>query len=151
MKKYLFIVLLVWGWSCAPTPTFIPKVSEINAVDFTPFTEKGFLFTPNKYTQDYESIGIINFTYFPEANLIEKKIKRGKDEKDDMIVKFWDIEKFDINLLLYEVYTASIQMGADALTEFSIKSVSSNHALGSSYPVSINGIQVYGFAIKRNK
>ena len=42
-------------------------------------------------------------------------------------------------------------MGADALTEFSIKSVSSNHALGSSYPVSINGIQVYGFAIKRNK
>ena len=86
MKKYLFIVLLVGVWSCTPTPTFIPKVSEINAVDFTPFTEKGFLFTPNKYTQDYESIGIINFTYFPEANLIEKKIKRGKDEKDDMIV-----------------------------------------------------------------
>ena len=151
MKKYLFIILFVGVWSCAPTPTFIPEVSEINAVDFTPFTEKGFLFTPNKYTQDYESIGIINFTYFPEANLIEKKIKRGEDLKDDMIVKFWDIEKFDINLLLYEVYTASIQMGADALTEFSIKSVSSNHALGSSYPVSINGIQVYGFAIKRNK
>ena len=68
-----------------------------------------------------------------------------------MLIKFWDIEKLDINLLLYEVYTASIQMGADALTEFSIKSVSSNHALGSSYPVTINGVQVYGFAIKRNK
>ena len=148
MKKYLFIVLLFGVWSCAPTRSFIPEVSKIYAIDFTPFTEKGFLFTPNEYTKDYESIGIINFTYFPEANLIKKNIKSDV-EKDDFIFEYWDIKNFDINILLYEVYTASIQMGADALTEFSIKSVASNHAMGSSHPVKIDGIEIQGFAIKR--
>ena len=52
-------------------------------------------------------------------------------------------------MLLYEVYTASIEMGADALTEFSIKSVVSNHAIGSSHPINIDGIEIQGFAIKR--
>ena len=55
-----------------------------------------------------------------------------------MLIKFWDIEKFNINLLLYEVYTASIQMGVDVNELYKI--VSSNHALGSSYPVTINEV-----------
>jgi hypothetical protein len=149
MKKYLLPFLFLCFWNCAPAPTFIPKYSKISAIDFSPFTEKGFLFTPNKYNGDYKSIGIINFTYFPEAKLTELKIKRNKRDDEGITKTFWDVESYDSNILLYEIYTSCVSLGADALTEFKIKNVQSKHGEDSTDPVTINGIEMYGFAIKR--
>ena len=38
--------------------------------NFTPYTEKGFLFTPEKYETEYGSIGLITCIIFPEKKKV---------------------------------------------------------------------------------
>ena len=149
MKKYLLSILLIGFWGCSPKLTYVPEKSEVSAIDFTPFTEKGFLFTPNKYLGDYESVGIIYFNYHPEAKLVEKVIQKSEDDIDNIKTEFWEVAQYDPNVLLYDVYTACVSMGADALTEFSFKGVQSHYGSGTIKPISIDGISIQGFAIKR--
>ena len=143
----LFIGLAFWG--CSPVITYVPEKSEVSAIDFTPFTKKDFLFTPNKYLGEYESVGIIYFKYHPEAKLVKKEIERSKDERDNITKTVWEVAEYNPNLLLYDVYTACVSMGADALTEFTFEGIQSDYGFGSAQPISIDGISIKGFAIKR--
>jgi hypothetical protein len=69
VRKYLSLILLI-TFSCA-RPKHIPGSLSISGINFAPFSKEGFLFTPNKYLGDYESIGIINLFFVPIASLIK--------------------------------------------------------------------------------
>ena len=65
--KYIYIILAALIISCSVI-THIPEKSTFYGLDFTRFTSRGFLITPEKYLNAYESIGIVTYTYMPGAN-----------------------------------------------------------------------------------
>ena len=82
MKKLLLILSIFLFVGCVTAPKRIPEVMIIMNVDFTKYSQKEFLFTPDSYTGDYESKGLITLTFYPEANKITTKmqIKNNTDE-----------------------------------------------------------------------
>ena len=87
-------MLLGWVEECS----FFQLIIDI---DFTEYTQKGFLFTPNAYTANYESIGLITIIYYPEARLITKEIEyEGKDKDGNKRTRKeseWVINKINSN------------------------------------------------------
>ena len=122
MKKLLIILSLIVG--CGAPPKVIPEIQLIIDIDFTEYTQKGFLFTPNAYTANYESIGLITIIYYPEARLVTRVIEyEGKDKEGNKRARKeseWVINKINSNALLDSVYTTCIEMGADAFTQLKI-------------------------------
>ncbi len=144
MRKYLSLILLI-TFGCAP-PKYIPESLSVSGINFAPFSEEGFLFTPNKYLGDYESIGIINLSFAPEANLIKstKKTSGG-----DRTTSSWVVNDMNPDTLLKKVHELCVDMGADALTEFEVSNFYNNHAVGTTHPITIMGLKFSGFAIRR--
>ena len=151
MKKLILLLLIV---GCATPPKVIPEIQLIIDIDFTEYTQKGFLITPNAYTGNYESIGLITLIYYPEARLITKEIEyEGKDKEGNKLTRKeseWVINKINSKALLDSVYTTCIEMGADAFTQLKILDAPTMpYAINTLNPVSINGIKIEGYAIKR--
>ena len=64
MKKLILLSILLIVSGCIPKPPSVISEQRIFlAVDFTKYSNEGFLFTPLKYEADYESVGLISF-YF---------------------------------------------------------------------------------------
>lgn len=141
--------------SCAE----LKELSKIDAyesvyeIDFSPFTQKDFLITPEKYLGEYESIGLIDYTIMPEANYVTVGIKKnvnysggvGSSVVED---KKWVSNKVDARQALDSIYIVCLEMGADALVNFKISTQEDNYQLIKN-PIKINGITITGFAIKR--
>lgn len=122
-------------------------------IDFTPFTQRDFLFTPEKYLGEYESIGLIDYTIMPEANYVsvgmEKKVNYTSSAGSTFVeVKKWVPNEVDSRQALDSIYNICLEMGADALVNFKISVHEDVYQLIIN-PVKINGITITGFAIKR--
>jgi len=146
MKKYLFIVLLVGVWSCSKPPLLSPEDFQFSAISFKKYTEKGFLFTPDTYEDKYESIGIIDATLFPEANL--KNAETGSPT-GSMI--YWVTEPINVQKALDSLYFDCVGMGADALVQIKFEVVEEKKYRDTTNPLLIKGLNIRGFAIKRIK
>ena len=71
MKKSILIAIAVLIFNgCVATLKFIPAEEYFMGIDFRPYTEQGFLFTPEKYLGEYESIGLVDLISVPEANYV---------------------------------------------------------------------------------
>lgn len=138
----MILILILCG--CTMPPTKVPEEFQFKTIPFTKYTEKGFLFTPNNYEKDYESIGIIDATLYPEANL--RSIKTGSP------IGYISWKKKDINFekALDSLYESCVEMGADALIQMKFDIVSKTKFKTTSKPLKIVGINIKGYAIKRN-
>ena len=157
MKKMLiFMVAIVMVGCATQTPLFyVERIKEAYGIDFTEYSEKGFLITPEKYMGDYESVGLLNFSISSGA-VLEKVLV---SEVDEMAKKAglkniyhykWNIEKIDYKELLKFAYNISTEMGGDAITHFQIKYDVQHYTNADGYPsVWIPEINVTGFVIKR--
>ena len=154
MKKLILlsILLIVSGCFVPKRPvSIIKEESSFYAVDFTKYTETGFLFTPLKYEADYESIGLISFYFYPRA--VSKKLSAAQKERSGTLFMYeWrvdDIKKTD--KILDEVYNKCIKMGANALTQMSISDAIKTYPnTGTQAPsLTIKGLKIEGYAIKR--
>jgi len=143
----LIIALYLLG-GCATPPDSIPEKLEINGIDFSAFSEKGFLITPEKYNGDYESIGLITLTFRP---FTKRVIVTGGGTQNQEIagLSHWDIEKIDHDSLLSSIYGVCTEMGADAFTQLEMHVESAIFAQNTTQPVEIPEITISGFAIKR--
>ena len=66
MKQITLSLFLLVLFSCTTTKqTHYPKQIFFFGFDFRPFTEKGFLFTPENYDFEYKSIGLITCVITP--------------------------------------------------------------------------------------
>ncbi|MTI88644.1 MAG: hypothetical protein FH748_11820 [Balneolaceae bacterium] len=159
MAKYsLFLLLLITG--CASTTNLSQSGGySYYGIDFREYTEKGFQFTPEKPSGSYESIGIVEVTFEPEVREVsittyntkgELGILKGKDKTFVVQkaflpsgVKYYAVEKIDIDKSIKEVYKLANEWGANAIVNFSISTnTSTNYIIKES--VSVNG-----FAIKK--
>ena len=154
----LLLIILIFGCAAIPpqTPlTFISKTKSVKGIDFREYTEKGFLFTPEKYQGDYESIGLLNFSISSEA-VLEKILVSEVNEMarkaglSDVYRYKWNIEEINYKEVLDLAYDTSISMGGDAIINFEINYDVNHYRNADGYPsVYIPKINVTGFVIKR--
>jgi uncharacterized protein YbjQ (UPF0145 family) len=115
--------------------TYIPPSTAVTGIDFTPYTAQGFMFTPEMYRGDYESVGVINVAMQAEGKLVRKD-RSGTSE--------WEFSELKIDDVVREAHKRAVAMGANAVVNFTVKA--SPRTVGT---VSVPGIEVTGFAIKR--
>jgi hypothetical protein len=154
MKKYI-IILAVFVIGCSPLKD-IYSVKVLNIIDFTPFTAKNFLITPENYTGTYQSIGLIEYIVKPSASykLSTKELNPKFAPGDPEVTRYFDIYKWNIDnisfdAVLNEAYNICVKMGADAIINFKSEIIYDEYA-SIKYPVTIIGYRITGFAIKRN-
>ena len=150
MKKLLpivLIVILIVGCAEQYTLYKIKKKEELYGVDFTRYSEKGFLITTEMYQGAYKSVGIVRYQLFPEASYAPVDVKYYADGKFDTTY-VWVENRINVQEAVDSLYTICKDMGADALVNyrFDIVTESYDHITN---PVTLYGIEVSGFAIKR--
>lgn len=69
MKKSfsVFFRIVIFLFSCVSGIKHITRIEQFVGIDFSSYTEKGFLFTPESYQGDYKSIGMVTYSITPEA------------------------------------------------------------------------------------
>ena len=151
MKKLIYlIVIVIIGFSCQTTNiTKIPRVENLSGIDFSKYSQKGFLITPEKYLGNYESIGLIDLILMPGGNLKSNYIPSNSFQNDGMtmLAGYWDIEKINVQDALEAIYNRCVDMGANALVNFYIAEEKKEYPLLKP-PVTLYGYRVSGFAIK---
>lgn len=156
-SKRVFLLLICMSLivsACSIKLKHIRGYESKMVLDFTKYTEQGFLITPFKYLGDYESIGIITVKVMPEANFISKKIMKAKypassaDEYD--LEEWWEIEDINSEMVIDILYESAVEMGADAIVEFDIEVINQRYGYGiAANPVTLYGYEMSGYAIKR--
>jgi hypothetical protein len=147
----LFLLVLI---SCTVTePKHYPRIVHFSTFDFTPFTEQGFLFTPEKYNFDYESIGLITCVIIPEEDFEVTKQSEQKERLDDIYADrppntmLFYSEEIEPDEVLKLFYDECVKMGADACINFNYQT-RDMPSRNSAYRT-IKYHIVSGFAIKR--
>jgi len=134
-------------------------------IDFRPFAENGFLFTPEKPTGEYSSKGLVQVELIPKVIEVTISEYRQYSEEnglhlDDIpyhvykvfvteggnyITRYYAVSTVEIQNALKELYQLAISMDADAVVnlDMSYETVSNKGA-------PFTKIRVDGFAIKRN-
>lgn len=136
MKKTILILVTILLSSCAPK--LLQKQTMYYGYDFRPYTEKGFMFTTEGYNGDYESIASFSVVMFPELKEVPSKKSFSGTEIG--------YDKINASEVIDSMYTQASQMGANAIIRFSTKPVDKYEGT-----LRVEGIEVFGFAIKRKK
>ena len=148
MKSWaVFLLLAFIISSCSQKFTHIDKVKEIYGINFSEYTERGFLFTPYSYDSDYEAIG-----------LIEVKLRAGYEYRDKDITykasgkvlkKGWFLkDSINVDEALRFSCVKSVQMRADAVCDLKV-SVGSESFFDGILTITVPTLEIRGFAIKR--
>jgi hypothetical protein len=161
MKKIaVFILALLVVTSCSVQMQELKKIegySILNKIDFRKYSDKGFLITPEKYSGEYHAIGMIDFIKMPGAVYV-KRTKLDENNKPVApefghpaeVEKTWVPDNINIDAVLEDLYKQCVALGADAIINFNVEPNSVLHG-GIQNPVTIEGVRITGFAIKRGK
>ena len=152
-KTILFSAIIIFLLSACETASVLPKIprkEQLTGIDFSKYTKDGFLITPEKYSGNYESIGLITFVFMPGAtpktNIIENNY--SWKESDNLITGYsWDIEKVNLQDAIDAMYKRCTEMGANALVNFNATEEITEYVFPKA-PVKIKGYKITGFAIK---
>lgn len=148
MKNLFYILILVT--SCAPMQKVVPLVEELYIVDFSPYAERGFLMTPERYEGNYESIADIEYIIKPGA---EYKAIDGQDgDGEGYKISQWVVtDTITLDDALAKVYEICVNMGADALVNYHGEKLTDTRVSSLYGPVTITGYRITGYAIRRKE
>ncbi len=142
MKKLFvpFAIMITLLMGCT---TAIELEKELYHVgfDFTKYSKNNFLITPEGYTGGYESVGLITTIIYPE---VRKMSITDLDKSWMKLGVVWSVKRIDPKEAIDSMYVQALNMGADALIRFNIKTISKPNGIYNIY-----GYEVSGFAIKR--
>lgn len=130
MKKIAFLLLanvLILGCKPIERVAYIPVYEEIIGLDFRPFAEKDFLFTPYSYSGKYTTIALIDFKIIPSATL--DTILPSINTTGHATTYKWISDTIQTDIALERIYQHCIGMGADALVDFVIEEVTMHYPL----------------------
>jgi len=107
------------------------------AIDFRSYTEKGFLFTPESYNNEYEAIGLLSVEQTPGMEIKKKKSYMSTSYKKV-------IGRINLSEVIDSLYSLATEWGANAIINFSIDDdyVMKNNE-------QVIRLKVSGFAIRR--
>ncbi|WP_299577509.1 hypothetical protein [uncultured Sunxiuqinia sp.] len=148
-KSFAFVLLVIALFGCKTLDiNMIPRTEQFSGIDFRPYTQKGFLITPEKYQGEYESIGIVSYLIFPESTREGIK-EEGTMPYQHATIRFkWNTEEINVQNALEGMYKECLNMGADALVNFDV-ALEEELISSVSPPVMRKGYRVTGFAIRR--
>ena len=152
MKKCL-IIIFIGLLSCTSMPKKYERVESYFILDFSKYNDLGFLFTPGDYNGEYKAIGNISYKYIPAAELIKKpeidntnyKYVKCRIDTSSKIV----IEKLNFEEIMDTIYKNVKAKGADAILYLKIEPESEAYSFKNLTDVTVEGINISGFAIKR--
>lgn len=149
--KYLIIISSIYIYGCIPGMEEMQHTVNITGIDFTKYTAKGFLFTPESYMGQYESVGQFSAVLYPQ--IVKEKNRGLHPETVKGIENFkqvnvdgieWLIERVTLDEVVDSIYSYALKLGANAVVSFKIDLVPRvNGALF------YNCYEVSGFAIKK--
>ena len=142
----VLITILLSGCASSNLETWNTELRS-SGYDFRPYTEQGFLFTPEIYNEPYDAVGLVEITYIPRVVEAQSDTRPNQIEGYRIITastKFYYIELPDTEKLIAEMYELADGLGADALSNFNI----SNETVYNGN-TAIETVKVSGFAIKR--
>ena len=142
MKRIVLMLLILSPLLGCMEVKLIPAREEFTGIDFRPYAEKDFLITPYAYAGKFTTIAMINYTNMPEARLISIPLADGSTSKK------WIIGEVETQIALDSIYAKCIEMGANALMDFKIISNPESYS-NIANPVTIEGLQITGIAIRR--
>ena len=142
----LLLFALILLFSCAPYVSRIPGNTLLVKIDFSKYSKEDFLITPYEYRGDYEAIGLISNKVAPEAHLVEKNIDNAGVT---ITKKEWQVEFIDVKKMIDELYKNAINMGANAIVDLKNFSSSEVIMVSSTKSITIESLEIRGFAIKR--
>jgi len=129
--------------SCSPS-TFEKQVITY-VYDFTKYTNKGFLFTPDPYSGEYLSIGLLEVEIYPQTEKVQSKVKSNQyGTKDYGEASKWVYYPINTEEVLDSLYNLATKMGANAIVRLKIEDFIVSYGIINSY-----GKRASGFAIKR--
>ncbi len=147
MRRFIsFFLLTIFIYGCSAFQD-TGRVLIISGFDFTQYADKGFLFTPENYTDKYESMGLITIQMVPAVKSpeVNMNVPRGYRLYTYMDTEAW-IQDLDPNELVFELYKKAVAMGGNAVIRLQIKNVDFPNGR-----ILIPGYEVSGFVIKRLK
>ena len=142
--KSLSVLIIVAAIAGCSTALYSPGGFHVSGYDFTQYTDKGFLFTPEKYLGTYDAIGQIHIDFIPRVQ--EAQSQLVEIEGLDIIYYggiYYYVEQINTSDVINHLYEQASEMGANAVTNFN---VSSRAWEGIS---DIRIVTVSGFAIRR--
>ena len=167
MVKFYSIMAFAFLSGCAPLSKPINKIPEFNSVkilDLTKYSKQGFLITPETLKGNYESVGQLYCKILPEANRkfvsngyepTESEKQRGitgENTNFDFSPKLkWVTKEISVEKAIDQAYKTAIEMGGNAIMEFSIKSIVVEMRVNYSELVLLNGYEVTGFIINKKE
>ncbi|MEL7832449.1 hypothetical protein [Fodinibius sp. Rm-B-1B1-1] len=147
MRSLIFTLLLI-GFitsACAgPETTARDEVINVTGYDFSEYTEDGFLFTPEAYNGDYQSIGLITVTQWPAVRKMTRRVPSPDSPNGYKTVEEFYPDDIDVEKAIDEIYKVANNMGADAITRFDVTPTSRMNGT-----LTVQGVEISGFAIKR--
>jgi hypothetical protein len=146
MKKLLISIALLGMLSCAVKITHFPATEVFYGIDFTQYTDKGFLFTPEKYLGEYQSIGMVSIEVYPEYNYNPTRKNEAGQKLGGGV---WMENGVKTGVIMDRFYQRITEMGGDALMNFKLESVEKSEGVGSGIIKSFSGTRISGYAIKR--
>lgn len=115
-NTHLLLALCLLTGCAGSFITHIPAVTSVTGLDFTPFSDRGFLFTPHMYEGEYSSIGLIKVVITPELERVKEKNRRGQMEYTP-----WRVKLVPFQDALEDAYQHALSMGADAMVDFEFR------------------------------
>lgn len=121
MSAFLTFLILAPGCS---TIQFTERETEfrLNGFDFREYTEKGFLFMPGEYYDQYEVLGIITIEMHPKVVYMKGKVGPGDDYYVQRVYAETTYSKLvqvlNAEDLVREAYHLAVEWGGDGLMHF---------------------------------
>ena len=133
------------GLSVLPS---IPREEVLSTVDFTRYSEEGFLVSAESLVDPYEPIGILKYTTIPSAEYRQRVRVQTADGYTKEVHK-WVIETIDYQEQLDRMVAEAKALGADAIIDVKIYPTQRLYS-GIKNPVNLEGYEISGYAVKRN-
>lgn len=142
------ITLIVLFCSSCTTlrPVEMEEMYYGTGYDFTEYTQMGFLFTPEGYIGEYESIGVININHVPRFIQTTQRVRLDGFRlfRDPAGEGYWGVSEPDTDRMIKEAHRIASEMGADAIINFLIVPDRFENV-----NLTVPTVVLTGFAIKR--
>lgn len=128
MKKIIIFLLgMLFITSCAVQQqlAYSPKSVQIYNLDLRKYTDKGFLFTPDKYLGEYATVGIISYVDKADAKqtfeqLVNPYYNKKYGNQEFVMGTSWIISSISAAAGIDSVFNYCSKLGADAVEELVI-------------------------------
>lgn len=147
-------LLLLIGCSSSTPITRVQGIESTLVMDFSPYANRGFLFSPDPYSGGYQGMGMIDIMIVPD---MQRRVEQsrvstrlGQGVSVNKTVGEWKQEPIYPSTMVERAFQEAKDLGADAIVNLDVTPVLEEVEVGTPPEVlEMRGYRLTGFAIKR--